>query len=81
MKNKKTDPDLRDWTYNEERVALLNSINLELSVEVSESNLTLDEIIDIVQSQYPHYHFDRTEMTVVLWPCFFISPERRDQDG
>lgn len=61
MKLKKTDADLRDWTYNEERVALLNSINLELSVEVSESNLTLDEIIDIVQSQYPHYHFDRTE--------------------
>ncbi len=60
MKLNKTDANLRDWTYEEEKEVLLNSVVLELSVEVSESNLTLDEIIDIIHKKYPHYHFDRT---------------------
>lgn len=61
MKLRKTDADLRDYSYEEEKQILLDSVILELSVEVSESNLTLDEIIDIIRSKYPRYYFDRTE--------------------
>ena len=59
MKFNKTDADLRDMSYEDEKYSLLRSV--EISVEISESNLTLDEVIDIVQSKYPGFYFDRTE--------------------
>ena len=59
MKFNKTDADLRDMSYEDEKYSLLRSV--EISVEISESNLTLDEVIEIVQTKYPGFYFDRTE--------------------
>lgn len=40
---------------------IVNSLNVELSFEISESEYTLDQIIRAVEQEYPQFKFNRTE--------------------